>query len=78
MGAFTREPGGKYRVNAAKMRAGVDALTRRILELQGNGDYAGSGRFADELGKIGPALKSDLGRLGSRSIPVDIIYDQVR
>ncbi len=76
MGAFTREPSGKYRLNAVKMREGVDALSGRILELQGNGDYDGSGRFADELGKIGATLQGDLDRLGSRSIPVDIVYDQ--
>ncbi|MEO5580409.1 MAG: Zn-dependent hydrolase, partial [Gemmatimonadaceae bacterium] len=78
MGAFTRESGGKYRVNAEKMREGVDALSRRILELQGNGDYDAAGRFAEEFGKIGPTLRSDLDRLGSRGIPVDIIYDQTR
>ncbi|MDQ3243547.1 MAG: Zn-dependent hydrolase [Gemmatimonadota bacterium] len=78
VGAFTREPSGKYRVNAEKMREGVDALSRRILELQGNGDYAGAGAFGDELGKIGTTLQADLDRLGSRSIPVDIIYEQAR
>ncbi|MEJ7758077.1 MAG: hypothetical protein WKF55_00660 [Gemmatimonadaceae bacterium] len=78
MGAFTREPNGKYRVNATKMREGVDALSRRILELQGNGDYDGSGRFTGEFGKIDTTLQSDLDRLGTRGIPVDIIYDQTR
>lgn len=78
MGAFARGPDGKYRVDAAKMRQGVDALSRRILELQGNGDYAGAGTFAEEFGKIDATLQGDLDRLGSRGIPVDIIYDQTR
>ena len=43
MGAFTREPDGRYRVDFAKMRAAADALSREILTLQGNGDYAGVG-----------------------------------
>ena len=76
MGAFAREPSGKYRVNMAKMREGADALSQRILTIQGDGDYDGAGRFYEELGKIGPALAADLARLGARAIPVDIVYEQ--
>lgn len=76
MGAFAREPDGKYRVNMAKMREGVDSLSARILTIQGNGDYEGAGRLNAELGTIGPVLQSDLARLAARSIPVDIVYDQ--
>lgn len=76
MGAFTREPSGKYRVNMAKMREGADALSGRILTIQGNGDYEGAGRFNDELGKIDAVLAGDLARLGAKSIPVDIVYEQ--
>jgi hypothetical protein len=76
MGAFTREANGKYRVDAAKMRAGADSLSRQILTLQGNGDYAGVGQLNAEKGKIDATLQADLQRLGTRGIPVDIIYDQ--
>jgi hypothetical protein len=77
-GAFTREPNGKYRVNAARMRAAADALSRDILTLQGNGDYAGVGRLNAELGTIGSTLQGDLSRLASKGIPVDLVYDQGR
>jgi hypothetical protein len=77
-GAFTREPNGKYRVNFAKMREGADSLSRVILTLQGNGDYAGVGRLYAERGVVGPTLKADLARLESKGIPVDIVYDQDR
>jgi hypothetical protein len=76
MGAFTREASGKYRVNMAKMREGADALSQRILTIQGDGDYDGAGRFYEELGKIGPVLAADLARLEAKAIPVDIVYDQ--
>lgn len=76
MGAWTREPNGKYRVNIAKVRESADALSQRILLIQGNGDYQGAAAFYAEYGKIGPVLQGDLDRLKSRSIPVDIIYDQ--
>jgi hypothetical protein len=78
MGAFTREADGRYRVDVAKMRAGTDSLSRRILMLQGNGDYAGVGALNTELGSIDAELKSDLARLGAKGIPVDIIFDQPR
>ena len=76
MGAFTREANGKYRVDMAKMRAGADALSRQILTLQGNGDYAGVGTLNAERGKIDAETQRDLDRLKTKGIPVDIVYDQ--
>ncbi|MEO6528915.1 MAG: M20/M25/M40 family metallo-hydrolase [Gemmatimonadaceae bacterium] len=78
MGAFSREPDGKYRVDFARMRAGADSLSRRIITLQGDGDYAGVGALNAELGAIDPVLRSDLDRLGAKGIPVDIVYEQAR
>jgi hypothetical protein len=77
-GAFARDASGKYRVDMVKLRESVDALSQRILTIQGDGDYEGAGRLYEEMGKIGPVLASDLARLGARSIPVDIVYDQTR
>ncbi len=77
-GAFTREANGKYRVDVAKMRAAADALSRDILTLQGNGDYAGVGQLYAERGAIGATLQGDLARLASKGIPVDLVYDQGR
>jgi hypothetical protein len=75
-GAFTRESNGKYRVDFAKMRAGADELSRRILTLQGNGDYAGVAGLNTEFGSISSVLQGDLDRLKAKGIPVDIVYDQ--
>ena len=66
------------RVNAARMRAGADSLSRTIITLQGNGDYAGVGALYARYGTIGPVLQGDLARLQTRGIPVDIVYDQGR
>ena len=78
MGAFSRGADGKYRVDPVKMRQGADSLSRVILTLQGDGDYEGVGRFQERFGTIGPVLRADLDRLQTRSIPVDIIYEQER
>ena len=76
-GAFTRDStDGRYRVDFPRMRAAVDAMAAQILQFQGNGDYAGVTRFMTDRGKLSPQLEQDLGRLGSKGIPVDIVFEQ--
>ncbi len=77
-GAFTREANGKYRVDFVKMRAAADELSKQILVLQGNGDYAGVAKLYTDMGTIGSVLQGDLDRLKAKGIPVDIVYDQDR
>jgi hypothetical protein len=77
MGAFTRDDASrKYRVDLAKMQLAVNALSEKILRLQGNGDYAGVTEFMKTQGVIQPALREELGRLRRGGIPVDIIFEQ--
>ncbi len=76
-GAFARDSAsGRYRVDFPKMRKAVDLLAGRILRFQGDGDYAGVTSFLTERGKLAPTLQQDLERLGSRGIPVDIVFEQ--
>ena len=76
-GAFTRDSTtSKYRVDFAKFQAGMNALSEKILTLQGNGDYTGVGGFQEQYGKISPELQRDLDRLKTKGIPVDIVFDQ--
>jgi biotin operon repressor len=65
-------------VDFAKMRAASDSLSRRILVLQGDGDYAGVGKLNAELGAIDATLQEDLDRLKAKGIPVDVLFDQGR
>ncbi|MGE5624240.1 MAG: dipeptidyl-peptidase 3 family protein [Bacillota bacterium] len=77
MGAFSRDPQtGKYRVDADKMQAAVKALSARLLEIQGDGDYAAAKKLTDGQGVIQPELQSDLSRLAKNNIPVDIVFTQ--
>ena len=77
MGAFSRDPAtGKYKVDAEKMRAAVQALSAKLLEIQGDGDYAAAKKMTDSQGLIQPELQADLARLAKDNIPVDIIFDQ--
>ncbi len=77
MGAFSRdEATGTYRVEFDKMQEAVNALSAKILKLQGDGDYAGASQFVDEMGKIGAELQADLDRLEAAAIPVDVVFEQ--
>ena len=76
-GAFTRdEAAGSYRVNFDRMQQAVDALSEKILRLQGDGDYNGVVKLVDEMGRIGPTLQADLDRLAGAGIPIDVTFEQ--
>jgi len=75
-GAFTRNEDGTYKVNFEKMQVAMEELSNLILTLQGNGDYDGVAKLVAEKGIISPELQSDLDRLGSANIPVDVIFEQ--
>ncbi|MDH3588017.1 MAG: Zn-dependent hydrolase [Gammaproteobacteria bacterium] len=75
-GAFDRTDAGHYQVNFEQMRQAVDALSRRILTLQGDGDYAATQQLMDSIGVIPEALQTDLDRLNTAGIPVDIVFEQ--
>ena len=77
MGAFSRDAAtGTYRVDPEKLQAATDALTERILTIQGDGEYEEAKAFVEEYGVIGDQLQADLDRLGEAGIPVDIVFNQ--
>jgi hypothetical protein len=77
MSAFSRdEESGRYRVDFAKMREAVDALSEKILVLQGDGDYDGAGALIAEMGSTRGQLQADLDRINEAGIPTDIVFDQ--
>jgi hypothetical protein len=76
-GAFERDTvTGKYRVNQPKMRDAMNALSEKILRLQGDADYAGAVEFMDTQAVIRPELQRSLDRLTAARIPVDITFEQ--
>ena len=77
MGAFSRDGSGRYRVNVERMREAADELSRRILIIQGDGDYDAAGAFYAQFGAIGTVLQGDLDRLRTAGIPVDIVYSDL-
>jgi len=76
-GAFVRDPGtGTYRVDAERMTQAMTELSGLLLQLQGDGDYAGATKLTATSGVIGAELQGDLDRLTSAGIPVDITFKQ--
>lgn len=77
MDAFSRDDQtGMYRVNFKKMQKAMDALSEKILVLQGNGDIEGVQQLMNDMGMIGEDLQKDLNRLEQAGIPVDIVFEQ--
>lgn len=76
-GAFERsEEDGTYRVNFDKMEEAMEALSQKILTLQGDGDYEGVAQLVADKALIGEQLQADLDRLEAANIPVDIVFEQ--
>ena len=77
MGAFDYDEDLQtYRVNYDKMGEAVDALSERILTIQGDGDYDAAGQMLNEEGIISDDLQVNLDRLTENGIPKDIIFEQ--
>ena len=75
-GAFSRDADGRYRVDFEKMRSAMNALSAKLLTVQGDGDYAEAKRMTETMGIMKPELTADLARLKEAKIPIDIRFDQ--
>ncbi|NNF36290.1 MAG: Zn-dependent hydrolase [Saprospiraceae bacterium] len=75
-GAFTKDDDGYYKVDFDNFKKAMDALSEKILTLQGDGDYEGVAQLVSEKGKIGPGLQADLDMLSQEGIPVDVVFKQ--
>ena len=74
-GAVTVMPGGTFAVNHARIGAAVEGLTRRLMTVQANGDYAAATDILENFGTIRPEVQRVLNRL--ENIPIDIQPDYV-
>ena len=69
-GGFTARRDGTFVVNMAKVKDGVAGLTREIMTLQAEGDYAKAVALRDRLGVVRPVVQKALDRM--TGVPVDI------
>jgi hypothetical protein len=69
-GGFTLKPDGTFAVNPDRIKEGVTTLTRDIMTIQAEGDYAKAKALGERLGVGRPPVQRALDKL--MSIPVDI------
>jgi hypothetical protein len=69
-GAFEVHPDGTFGVNRAKIRDGVDSLTREFMTIEAKGDITAARNMLKTLGVIRPPVQHLLDEL--KSVPVDI------
>ena len=69
-GGFVVRDDGTFAVDAAKIMEGVIGLTRDIMTMQAEGNYAAAKALGDRLGVVRPPVKAALDKL--TSVPVDI------
>ena len=69
-GAFTVNADGTFAVNSGTIRAAVTALTRDLLMIEAEGNYAGAKALLASLGVVRPSTKAVMDRL--TNVPVDI------
>jgi Peptidase family M49 len=67
---FEINPNGTFRVNPERIKEGVIGLTREIMTIQGEGDYAKAKALGDRLGMVRPPVQKALDKLVD--VPVDI------
>ena len=75
-GAIVRNADGTYSVDYEKFPQAMTGLSRKILMLQGDGDYDAVVAFVQKYGIVGPQLQADLERVAKAGIPVDIRFAQ--
>jgi len=73
---FTYQENGTYLVNFDKMKLAVESLGGMILTMQGDGDYNKVKALISTKSVVPVQLQSDLDKLKSASIPVDIVFEQ--
>src|SRR6185436_10820633 len=69
-GGFVARPDGTFAVNRSRIRDGVTSLTREIMTIQAQGDYAKAKGLAERLGVVRPPIQKALDKL--INVPVDI------
>ena len=69
-GGFVVNRDGTFAVNPDKIKAGVEGLTRDIMTLQAEGNYAKAKEMTEKLGGVRPEVQKAIDRMNK--IPVDI------
>ncbi len=67
---------GKFKINFENMKKATTNLSKKILTIQGNGDYDSASKLISEEGKIPPVLQKELNKIANAGIPIDVTFTQ--
>lgn len=66
----------QFAVDFKKMQAVNDSLARKIIMIQGDGDYNAAKKFVEQYGTINNELAEIITKIKTSKIPVDIYFNQ--
>ena len=75
-GAFIRNEKGIYKVDFDKFGIAMNEWAGKVLMFEGDGDYKAASDYLTTNGIIRPSLQSDIEKLKTSNIPLDIVYQQ--
>jgi hypothetical protein len=74
-GAITRDPStGRYKVNYELMPAGIEGVSKELLEIEATGDRTRAENWFNRYDKMPADLKEALSKTGDVPIDVDPIF----
>ncbi len=73
-GVFTMNEDGTYTINAEKMQQATEELMKKILKIQGDGDYQAAKEWLAAKAIVTPEFQKVLDKIEAAGIPVDISY----
>lgn len=74
--AFERTENGTYKVNFERMKEVINRLSKEILTVLCEGDYATAKSWVEIYGNMSPELQKDIQKISKSGIPVDIKFEQ--
>lgn len=65
-----------YKVNIENMKSAVEKALKKLLLIQGDGNYLAAKELIERDGSMPGILKADIDRINRSDIPVDVIFKQ--
>ncbi|MCX7696138.1 MAG: Zn-dependent hydrolase [Bacteroidales bacterium] len=75
-GAIEKKSNGKYFVHLDKIPQSVESLVKKILVIQGDGNYEAAKKWIEAEAVMPDDMKKDLEKVNKSGIPVDIVFKQ--
>lgn len=65
-----------YLVDFDNMKTAVEKIVKKLLVIQGDGDYDAAQELVQQYGSMSEVLQNDIDRINNENIPVDVVFKQ--